>query len=152
MWVTAVWLGFSVGPLALGPGFIPEAWTDFLVGYHAQSWYRGEAGGRGLVLLQLGMPGFVDSPREALPFLWSERRVGEGRGGGGGRRNCGWCAEIKKFKDDFQRVLLNTKMMKHNSHNRLIFKWKGYLVSTFSPNIFYWNVWLQGTLMKTYRT
>lgn len=79
-----------------------------------------DTGGRGLVL---GVPGFVDSPQEALPFLWSEWRVGEGERRRG-REEKLWlvCRINKKFKKDFQRVLLNTKMIKYNSHSRLIFK------------------------------
>ena len=42
-------------------------------------------GGRGLVLSQLGVPDFADSPREALPPLRSERRrAGDGEGEGTG--------------------------------------------------------------------
>lgn len=117
MWVTVVWLGFSVGPLA---------WDqDLSLEHELTFWWVTmlslDTGGRGLVLFQFGMPGFVDSPQEALPFMWSEWRVGEGRRGGkGGETVVG--VQNKKFKNDFQRVLLNTKTMKYNSHNHLIFK------------------------------
>lgn len=54
------------------------------------------AGGRGLILLQLDMPDFVDFLYKALLFLrrgWGLGRWkmnGGKRGRRGGRKNCGW--------------------------------------------------------------
>lgn len=52
-----------------------------------------DAGGWVLVLAQLNMSGFVDSPWEVLPFLKSGWRNTLGEGGdrrSRGRENCGW--------------------------------------------------------------
>lgn len=66
-----------VRPVAVGPGYIPSSWVGFLEPIHivkmpcsaSMRW-----GVEGLVLPQLPVPGFGDSPWESYPF-W---RVYEG--------------------------------------------------------------------------
>lgn len=65
MWMMVIWLGLSVGPLAVGPRLMPGARTGFLepvMGYFAQP----DSGEGGLFLPQLGIPDFGDFPWEAL--------------------------------------------------------------------------------------
>lgn len=98
MWVTVVWLVFSVGPLA---------WDqDLSLEHELTFWWVTmlslDTGGRGLVLLQFGLPGFVDSPQEALPFMWSEWRVGEGERRGGREEKLWLVCRIKNLKMTFK--------------------------------------------------
>ena len=64
--MTVVWLG-----LAVGPGFILVTWTGIWSPFPIDGFLSLDTGGKDVVLPQLDMPDFVDSPWEALCFLRS---------------------------------------------------------------------------------
>ena len=78
MWVTVVWLGQSVEPLAVGPGPYCLNWLFGDYSFWMDIWFYLDIVGRALVLPQSHVLDFVDSPWEALPSLRSGWGLGLG--------------------------------------------------------------------------